>query len=94
MMNPLTNSSDSSVPSFVMIYCVGGVTYEEERAVQQFVAEGKKNNKNFPIDQVVLGGNSVLNSGTLVKQLLAETELYGKKDLHEGEQTGLLKKLD
>ncbi len=56
-------------PKFVVVFIVGGTTYEEARAVAELNAQGEKH-EGWPAGvKFLLGGSSVQNSRTFMKDL-------------------------
>lgn len=57
------------VPRLVVVFVVGGTTYEEARAVAELNAAGEKGEGWSAGMRVVLGGTSVQNSTSFLKDL-------------------------
>eukprot|EP00891_Asterochloris_glomerata_P009321 jgi/Astpho2/9321/fgenesh1_pm.00142_%23_3_t len=68
-------------PKFVVVFIVGGTTYEEARAVAELNAQGEKH-EGWPAGvKFLLGGSSVQNSRTFMKDL---TDVALNQALHGG----------
>ena len=76
-------SKKQTIKKKVVVFIVGGVTYQENRELQ---LAGVKN--NF---ECIVGSNTILNSSKFIAQL--EKLHTSKKDSHEDESDKLIKKM-
>lgn len=58
-----SGSFDNPIPRKIVVFIIGGITYEESRAVQLFNKEQGTN--------VILGGTSILNFDSFVEEIKA-----------------------